>query len=422
MRILYNCWITVTVILAFSGLRASAQEWTRFRGPNGTGVSAATTIPVQFTESDYNWRVELPGTGHSSPVLWGKKIFLTSAEEEKGKRYLLCLNAVDGKVLWSKPYEFARYRKHQFNTSASSTPAVDADRVYVLWATHDAFSVHALDHQGNEVWRKDLGAFPTQHGVASSPIVVDDLLIFAKEPEDSSGSLIALDKKTGAPRWKRDRSSKASPYMTPILYRPKTGPAELIFTSTAHGVTSLDPRTGDLNWEIRDIFKARCVAGPVVAGDLIFQAAGTGGGDREAVAVRPGSKQAGTHPEVVFKVMRGISYVPCPLVHAGKIIMWGDAGIVTCLKADTGDPLWSERVGGNFFGSPVLVNGKIYAMNSKGELVVAEPTDTGLKVLARNDLGEASHATPAVADDVMYLRTLSHLISVGGKKPAAKQP
>jgi outer membrane protein assembly factor BamB len=156
------------------------------------------------------------------------------------------------------------------------------------------------------------------------------------------------------------------------------------------------------------------VASPLVVDGMVYQASGQGDGGRQAVAVRPG-KKGEAEAKVAYNIARGPSYVPTPIAVNGRIYAWGDAGIVTCLKASTGEVLWQERVGGNFFGSPVCVDGKLYAVSAKGEVVVIEAGEA-FKILGRSDLGEGSHATPAVSDGVMYLRTTSHLISVGGKK------
>jgi outer membrane protein assembly factor BamB len=402
--------------LLLAAMPARAQEWTRFRGPNGTGISSATTVPVQFTEKDFNWKVQLPGVGHSSPVLWGKKLFLTSAEAASGKRHLVCLNAADGKLLWLRTHTFPSYATHKLNNFASGTPAVDAENVYVIFGTAESFVVHAYDHSGKPLWQQDLGSFSVQHGAGNSPVVVGDIVIVAKEPDMAEGVIAGLDRKTGAVRWKRERPSREVPYATPLIYQPKDGPAEVIIANGVHGLTSLDPRTGETNWQTKEGFKVRTVASPVLLPNgLLFQTAGNGGGVRQAVAVKPGSKKSGEPGTVAYTVTRAVSYVPTPIVVGDRLYMWGDAGIVTCMKADTGDVVWSERAEGNFFGSPVCVNGKLYAISQKGELVVIDTGDQ-FKPLARIDLGETSHATPAVADGVMYLRTETHLISVGGKK------
>jgi outer membrane protein assembly factor BamB len=412
-----GAYICAAMLCAAGATPLQAQEWTRFRGPNGSGISSATTVPVEITSASYNWRVALPGRGHSSPVVWGQKIFLTSAEESTGKRHLLCINSADGREIWRKTYDFSAYPHHQFNTAASSTPVVDEGRVYVVWPTPQSVTVHAVDHAGKEVWKRDLGALPVQHGGASSPILVGEVLIVNKEPEAAPAFVTGLDRKTGVVKWQHERKSKDASYSTPLVYQPKDGPAEVIFTSNAHGFTSLDPQTGTLNWEAQGVFGPRCVGSPVLLpGGLVFGTAGNGGGQRQAVALQPGSLKSKTEPKVVYQLpARGVSYVPTPTVVGDHIFLWGDAGIVTCIKASTGESVWMERVGGNFFGSPVCVNGKLYAVSGKGELVVVEASEQ-FKILSRCELGEPSHATPAVSGGVMYIRTESHLLAIGGKK------
>jgi outer membrane protein assembly factor BamB len=404
----------------------SAQEWTRFRGPAGSGISDTSGIPVAFTEADYNWRVALPGTGASSPVLWGHEIFVTSAEEELGRRYLLCLDAADGHTLWSHAFPFARHPKHELNTFASSTPAVDADQVYVLWTEPEQASVHALDHQGKEIWKCDLGSYHAPYGGGGSPIVVGDVVIVPLDQEQLDpmpaggppveSFVVGLDRKMGTIRWKHSYPSGTAGYSTPALYQPETGAPEVICSSTSLGIASLDPRTGELNWVASGIFKQRCVASPVIANGRVFQTAGSGGGEKQLVVVRTGSKQHGRTAQVEYQIPRDISYVPTPIAYGDRLFVWGDGGIVTCLKATTGEVVARERVGGTYYGSPACVNGKLYAMNTRGELVVVEASDA-LKLLGKSDLGEESDATPAVAGGVMYLRTMSHLISVGGRIP-----
>ena len=412
-------YLTIAAVVASVGLAsgARAQEWTRFRGPNGTGISTATTVPVEYSAANRNWRIDLPGTGHSSPVVWGDKIFVTSAEEEAGKRHLLCVRAADGKVLWKKTYDFSKYPHHMLNSSASSTPAVDKDRVYITWCSPDGLTLHAVDHAGKDVWTKELGKWDGQHGGGCSPVVVDDLVVLRSDSDEMGPEcfIVGLDAKSGTVRWRTPRTAKTASYSTPALYQPKGGGApQLIFTGNAHGVTSLDPKTGKINWELPGVFQQRCISGPVFVNGLIFGTAGDGGGKRQAVAVRPAGQ--GVTPEVAYQVPTRVTpYVPTPLVIGDRMYLWGDAGIVTCVKADTGEQVWTERVGGTYYSSPVCVNGKIYAVSNNGELVVIDASDT-FKIVARSSLEEGSNATPAVSGGVMYLRTTSHLISLGGKK------
>lgn len=390
----------------------SAQEWTRFRGLNGTGLSAATAVPVQWTEADYNWKVELPGMGHSSPVLWGEKVFVTCADQKTAKRMILCLKTSDGSVLWKREHDSEPFRQHADNSYASASPAVDAERVYVVWITPDQGTLLALTHDGKEVWRHDLGPFTSLHGSGASPMVFEDMVVLGNDQEQYKGFLLAVDAKTGKTRWQIERNSDSASYGTPCVYQPKDGPPQLIFTSRDHGFTSVDPRTGKVNWELADAFTQRVVGSPVVVSGLIIGQCGQGGIGRGFVAIRPDAKPK---PEVAYKLMTTVPYVPTPVAKGDLLFLWGDQGVVRCLRAATGEEIWQEKPGGHFYGSPVCVNDRLYCMSTQGDMVVLAVADK-YQLLARIPLGESSHATPAIANGVMYLRTLSHLISIGGKK------
>ena len=279
----------VACLLGFLlGNPSVGQEWTRFRGPNGSGLSTATTVPIRWTEKDYNWNLELPGAGHSSPVLWGERIFVSCADEKTGRRLVLCLRTRDGQRLWTAEFGGEKHGKHQDNSFASATPAVDEHRVCVCWAGPKEYLVAALDHEGKELWRVDLGPFKSGHGSGPSPILHDGRLIVPAD-HDGNGSLVALDAATGKIAWKVPRRSKAT-YTTPCVLQAKGRPAELIFTNYEHGVTSLDPKTGERNWEL-DVFDKRhmetAIGSPVVAGGVVFATCGWLGVRQEVVAVRP---------------------------------------------------------------------------------------------------------------------------------------
>ena len=142
---------------------ANGQEWSRFRGPNGTGISDAPCPYVNWSEDDYAWRVKIP-PGHSSPVLWGDRIFITGADDDDATRLVLCIDAKTGKTLWQKEHSSESYQHHKFNSFASETPAIDARHVYCIFLTPAQLLVLAMDHDGDEIWRRDLGAFDSQHG------------------------------------------------------------------------------------------------------------------------------------------------------------------------------------------------------------------------------------------------------------------
>jgi outer membrane protein assembly factor BamB len=196
------------------------------------------------------------------------------------------------------------------------------------------------------------------------------------------------------------------------VYRPEGEPPELIFASTAHGVTSVDPATGQVNWEFPAAFPLRVVASPVVAAGLIVDTCGTGGSGRRLAAVRPGSKKKGAEPELAYEIKRAVPYVPTCLAHGGLLFLLAENGTATCVRAATGEQVWQMRLQARFYGSFVWAAGRLYAISRKGDVLVVD-AKAG-QILARNPLGEPSQATPAIAGGVVYLRTLTHLISIGG--------
>lgn len=433
-------------------ISASGQEWTRFRGPNGSGQSDATTIPAKWTDKDYNWKIELPGVGHSSPVLWGDTIFVTSADPTSGVRFVLAIAASDGHTLWKKSYPASLYHIHTQNSFATGTPATDAKHVYVAFATPDDMLVIALDHAGHEIWRQSLGPFESQHGFGCSPIVVGDLVVISDQQDRSpagtdqaapkakrkpaathlsgSGSadessglqpagdddgrswIIALDAATGKVRWKTPRLSSVVAYATPIVRQTAAGGSELICDSQSHGISGIDVATGHLNWEL-PIFGRRAVGSPILVGKLVLGACGVGSGDNTLFAIRPGD--AGHDPEVVYKIEKASApYVPTPVAKGNLVFICNDRGIATCIDGADGKMKWRQRIGGNYSSSPVRAADKIYCTSTEGDVIVFAAADK-YEELGKNSLGEATRATPAIAGGRMYLRTESHLFSLGGK-------
>jgi outer membrane protein assembly factor BamB len=401
----------VAICMVDSTQVAQGSEWTRFRGPNGQGQSDATSIPIKWSEDDYRWKTPLPGSGHSSPVVWGNRVVVTTADPENGDRMVLCLDSSTGDIQWQKKFAASTHSMHARNSFASSTPAIDAERVYVTWATPDEYIVLALDRQGEVVWRENLGPFRSKHGFGASPIVLDDLVILANDQKDG-GSLVALDAKTGQQRWKTNRAAGRAAFATPCVYQGEDGRRQLVFFSDADGMTAVDPVTGDVLWQVKEAFPDRCVGSPAVVDGLILGTCGSGGNGKHLVAVRP-PRDASGEAETVYTITRMIPYVPTPIVYGDLVFLWHDRGVVSCIDARTGAAKWQERVGGSFFGSPVRVGDRIYCISNDGEVVVIAAAPQ-YEMLARNPLGEPSQATPAVADGHMYLRTAKSLICIGG--------
>jgi outer membrane protein assembly factor BamB len=400
---------------------ARADNWPRFRGPNGQGISVARTIPTQWSPQEYNWEIPLPGGGHSSPVVWGDKVFVTCADESGPKGILLCLRAGDGRELWRKEQGLDKVRMNALNHYASATPALDADHVYLFCPGVDQSTVAALTHDGREVWTAKLPGNRTQHGMGSSPIVVGAHVIVTREQDQKSGGNIAsacfaLDRKTGQIQWRYEHPKNANAsYSTPCVYRDGQGREQLVFTSNLHGLAGLDPGTGKLLWETPAALPARVVSSPVLAGDMVVATCGEGGRGVRLSAVKLPEATSSEAKEAYGLQSNVVPYVPTSVVHEGFFFGFHDGGVVSCFRIATGEVLWSHKPAGRYFGSPVCVDGKLYCITTDGEVVVLR-AGPSYELLAVNPLGEKSQATPAVANGRMYLRTLSHLISIGGEK------
>ncbi|MDP6542639.1 MAG: PQQ-binding-like beta-propeller repeat protein [Phycisphaerae bacterium] len=422
-------FISCMLLVSLCAAAADGQEWTRFRGPDGTGIGQADGIPAKIDESSYAWKVKLPGPGHSSPVLWGKKIFLTcegpgkinaprrrrggpAGPPSKAKRQLVCLSATDGKVLWRWQDEFTTYSHNRLNSFAASTPAVDAERVYLTWASGGKYFAVAVDHSGKKVWQRELGDFRAKHGAGASPVVIDGVVLVGNDNMGKTSTLSGLDAKTGAVRWKIERQSGPTSYIAPTIYRPTGAKVQVIFASCAEGVTSVNPADGKVNWQVDCDFTLKVVASPVVAGDLIFVSAGRGG-SRESAVIRPpkGAKSA----SIAFKLDKEVPYVPTPIAVGGYLFVLNDPGTLTCIEPATGKKLWREHFSGTHYPSPVSVGGRIYLINNRGAMSTIQAA-AKYKLLATSKLPEGTHATPAVANGCMYIRTINHLICVGAKK------
>lgn len=394
---------------------ARSEEWNRFRGPNGAGVSDATTVPSEWTKDSYNWTLKLPGVGHSSPISWGSRLFVTSADGDAMTRTVQCLNVTDGKELWRKDISFEPYKQQKNNSFASSTPTADADHVYVLWHSKVSSPLIAYNHAGDQVWEYDLGPYLHGQGGATSPIVYQDIVLVAHDHRNDS-FLVAVDRMSGKERWKIPREGKRACYGTPCINTPKDRPAEVIFSHCYEGIVGVDLQNGAQNWHI-DVFgraSQRALGSPVIAGDLVVASSGGVGGERQVVVVKPQLSDKTVVVEEAYRIIRQAPHVPTPLVYKEWMFLWSDAGIATCVERNSGKVVWQKRVGGNFYSSPICVGGKIYCLDLDGEVVVLAASDK-YELLARNALSSPSRATPAVSNGALIIRTESQVISIGGK-------
>jgi len=400
-------------LVCLAAQKTSAQDWPRFRGPNGSGVSPANVV---WTEKDGLWKVKIPGKGHSSPVLWGDRLFVTSGDVQAGQRLIICLDRKDGRTLWTQAYAVAKHRQHEDNSWASGTPAVDECHVYVPFASPQDYLIVVLDHAGKEKWQRDLGPFQSGHGFGISLLVHDGLVIVPFEHEGKS-SIVALDRDTGKNRWQIPRKSKTT-YSTPCVFQPKGQPPQLIFGNYEHGVTSVDPRAGTINWEI-DVFDKghieTSISSPIVAGELVIGCSGWLGVKKEVIAIRP--PQPGARPEIVYKIIRGAPLVPTPLVKNDLLFLWEDDGVVTCADSRTGKTHWQERVEGTFYASPICAGDRLMNVTRGGEVVTLAASKK-FGEIDRFTVGEGSFATPAVVGNILYVRSFHHMLAFTGRMQA----
>lgn len=408
----------VVALLAALGVEALGDEpWSRWRGAGGAGDGGTARFPVEWSEADLAWSVALRGLGHASPVVHDGRIFIASADEDAGLRFVACHALADGRQLWIREIPGPIERHHRQNSSASGSVAVSSAGVYWLWGARDGLRVEAFTPDGRDRWHADLGPYEGEHGFGGSAAVCGDLVIVSNDHEGQS-FVVALDSATGHERWRLARESGKSGYATPLVVEGAAG-RQLVLTSNAHGVTGIDAATGQVLWE-RKCLPKRAVSSPVLAGPLAIGTSGDGGGDTTLVAVRMPEVTGGSPPveaELVFQIDRSAApYVPTPLVVRDRLYLWGDRGVVTCVDAATGAIRWRGRVGGTFSASPIAVGGTIRNVSTDGEVATLADGDA-FDVLGRSTLGEECRATPAVVGGRMVFRTVGRLLAIDAETP-----
>ena len=407
---------TAVLTFLFSWLHGGAlhaENWPRFRGVNGSGISGSTDIPSQWSEQNYRWTVDLPGTGNSSPVIWGDRLFVTAADEAAGKRWLLCYDKQTGQELWRAESLFSKHKKHKNNSFASSTPALDERHVYQLWHSPKQSSLIAYDHDGNQQWSYELGGYLHGQGGATSPIVAGELVVVAHDHKSHS-FLVAVDRSNGEEKWKIPRDGKRACYSTPCVRKTESGNDELVFVHCYEGVTGVDPRTGRQTWHIAPFGteSQRALVSPILAGNFVIAGSGAAAGERQIVAIAIIENASGAEAREAYRLLRQSPHVPTPLAIGDRLYFWNDGGIATSYDAKTGRRIWQQRVGGNYFSSPIAVGDRIFSISTEGDVVVIAAADQ-FEVLARNPVGQTSRATMAVSENVLYIRTDAGLIAVG---------
>ena len=419
----------LVVLFFFVAGLIRAENWPGWRGPSGDGISAGKGIPTKWSSKEnIAWRIAVRGEGHSSPIVWGDKVFLTSSLTEKNKRILLCIDRLSGQTVWQRDVvQSPPETIHRLNSRASGTPATDGKQVYVTFMraegdkviapnvgserliTPGKIIVAAYDLDGNEKWKTNVGDFVSAHGFNTCPVLFEDSVILNGD-HDGDAYLVALDRQSGRERWRTRRENKTRSYVTPII-REIDGITQMILSGSLC-VASYDPRNGKRHW-IVDGPTEQFVASMVYDGKYVFA---TGGyPERHTLAIRPGGKGNVTDTHIAWRTTRGAAYVPSPIISGRYLLMVADSGIASCFEARTGKRHWMERLPGGHSPSPVSADGLVYFVSDRGVTTIIRPSET-FAVIAKNELGEPVSASPAISQGQIFLRTHQHLYCIGSKK------
>lgn len=459
------------IAVACLGAATDAAEvrWPQFRGADGSGLGDAD-FPTHFgPQSNVVWKAAVP-PGHSSPCIWGDRIFLTGFADQQ--LTAICLARGDGRELWRRSVTPGRIeRGAQWSDPATATAATDGSRVFVYFGS---FGLLAFDFAGAELWRKPLPVPVTQHGPGTSPVLAGDLLLLNCD-QDTDSYLLAVNKHDGRTVWRTERTGFRRGFATPLSWPPQK-PEQIIVPGTLR-LVSYNLSDGTERWSVRGL-PNEMVSSPVAGDGIIYIAGWTHGsgvsrmpdfnkllaqGDANhdgkltrdeapagparlhfvyidadkdglvtrdeyaviarvfdeaknvALAVRPDGRGDVTDTHVVWRATRGLPYVPSPLFYDGRIYLVKNGGLASCLDAKTGQFLYQEeRLGalGDYYSSPVAAVGKICAASQQGVVVIYR-ADDALEVLSRNSLDEPILATPAIVDGRLYVRTRAQLYAFG---------
>ncbi len=389
--------------LAFA-VSAFAQDWPQFRGPSGEGHATGKNLAAEWSESkNIRWKTPIPGTGWSSPVIGGNRIWLTSAANEGKSLRLIAVDKSTGKILLDKELFTVDVpaKIHKKNSFASPTPILDGDRLYIHFGMQGTACVRT---NGEAVWQTRLD-YNHVHGNGGSPILSNGKLYINCDGGESQ-YVVALDAATGKQSWRADRKTYMA-FATPHMIRVKG--ADQFISPSAWRTVSYDPETGKENWWVTYGDGFSNVPRPVFGHGLVFLT--TGFHKPEVIAVKPDGKGDVTSSHIVWRLDRGAPLTPSPLLAGDELYVVSDNGIATCVDAKTGKIHWRERIGGNHSASPTFADGRIYFLSEEGESVVIKPGTTFEKI-ASNQLDGRFLASPAISDNAIFLRSAEHLYRI----------
>jgi len=403
-------------LVSIASVAAAADPWPRFRGPSDDGIAQTTTAPTTWDrQTNIAWRTELPGQGWSSPVIGDAVVYVSAAiprSDDPASDYdlaLILVSVESGEVirvsnLIAQEGESAA-TIHKKNSHASPTPLVDGERVYVHFGHQGTV---CTDRKGDIIWIDRDHSFPPVHGNGGSPVLVDGKLIFTCDGSDDP-YVLALDARTGKEVWRTPRPVDAPrkfSFATPTVIDSPDGP--VVIAPGSDSVQALDPASGETRWWVRyDGYSV--VPKPVVSEGRILIA--TKFGPTKLLAIRPGGSGEVTASHVDWEVGKGIPKTPSVLAHDGLVYLVSDDGIALCIDAKTGENVWRSRLGGNYSASPILVGDKLYFSSEEGVTTVIR-AGREFEKLASNDLEEATLASPAAAENALFIRTAAALYRI----------
>lgn len=411
----FHCAVLAVLIT----LPARGADWPSWRGPEGTGVTSETDLPLKWSATEnIVWKVPLPGPGNSSPVVARGRVFLTGAEGKGAVRSLMCFDRADGKLLWRRDTRFTGQEPtHDTNPYCSASPATDGRRVF---ASHGSAGVVAYDIDGKPLWRRDLGPFRHIWGNASSPVLYKNTVILQCGPGPQT-RMVALNADSGETIWE-NALAEAKPkapdewkgsWSTPVVHREGDGTSTLI-TSLPRYVAGFDPDTGKERWRCRGLSDL-VYTNPLVGGGFIVCMSGYQG---PAMGMRlPKASETGdlTTSHRLWVVEKGNPQrVGTGVIAGGHAYILNETGVAECIELETGKQVWKDRAANASWGSMVLAGDKIYVTDMKGQTVVLRAVPK-FELLHENELaeGDLTRASPAISDGQIFLRTYRHLYCVG---------
>jgi outer membrane protein assembly factor BamB len=396
-------------LLASASLRS--EDWPQFRGPEGQGHSLERNLPSEWSESrNIAWKTRVEGTGWSSPVVGGGRVWLTTATGEKEVSLrAIAFDLETGREVVN--VEVFRVRRpgqiNPKNSWASPTPILEGDRVYVHFG---AEGTAALDLSGRIQWTAR-HRYESQHGAGGSPIVYGDVLVFSGDGSDAA-FVIALDKRTGKMRWKTGRRTPFDQaYTTPLVIR--VGARDQIVSVGAYRTAAYDPQSGKEIWRVGYDDGFSNVPRPIFGKGLVYIA--TGFQQPSIIAVRPDGSGDVTRTHVAWRLQRGAPHTPSPLLVGDELYIVTDGGIASCLDAASGKMHWQQRLGGSYSASPVFADGRIYFLAEQGTATVIAPGTT-FRRIAANTLDGALLASMAVTDGSLFIRSDRHLYRIAAPR------